>query len=260
MSEMLLYPGCAIPSKLPFVESAARYVLDTLGIQFSDFPGFTCCVEPVGLRSLGLETWMVAGARLHSIASKQDGSILTLCDGCTLSLNEVSEVLDSGGAETANEVLKEMGMNYARPAEVVGFLPLLHSELDSIVASSVRDTDLRFGIHPGCHGDHMAGGPEGAQRMLADIVEALGGEAVLPKAKVCCGGSLTSVNDEVARRVSQEALDEFSDADVLITSCPFCFLQFDTITRGKKVIHVAELVASCMGWDIDYMSHHRTRD
>ena len=260
MNEMLLYPGCAIPSKLPFVESAARFVLDKLEIPFADFPGFTCCVEPVGLRSLGLETWMVAGARLHTIATKREGPILTLCDGCTLSLQEVAEVLDSGSAEIANEVLKEMGMNYSGRAEVTGFLPLLHSRLDSIVASAVGKVDMRFGIHPGCHGDHMAGGREGAQRMLADVVEALGGEAVLPRTKVCCGGSLTSVNDDVAKGVSQEALDEFSDADALITSCPFCFLQFDTVTRGKKVIHVAELVASCLGWDVDYMSHHRTRD
>lgn len=209
---------------------------------------------------MGLETWMVAGARLHSIACKQEKPILTLCDGCTLSLREVSDVLDSGGADSANEVLKEMGMRYVNPAEVIGFLPLVHSELDSVVAGTVRQVDIGFGIHPGCHGDHMADGHDGAQRMLADIVEALGGEAVLPKRRVCCGGSLTSVNDEVAKSVSQEAIEEFSEADVLITSCPFCFLQFDTVARGKRVIHVAELVASCMGWDVDYMSHHRTRD
>ncbi len=259
MTDVLLYPGCAVPSKLPFVEAAARFVLQSLDIPHSDFPDFTCCVEPVGLRSIGLDTWLVAGARLHAIAGKNGNPVLTLCDGCTLSMRESGEMLDSGAAEAANDILKEIRLEYSRPAEVRGFLETIHSRLKDLEARAVKPMELRLGVHPGCHADHLCNG-KGAQAMLAEIIETMGGIAVCAAERVCCGGSLTSVNDEVARGVSQEALQAYGDADAIVTSCPFCFLQFDTVVRGKKVIHVAELVAEWLGWETDYMSHHRTRD
>ncbi len=260
MTEFYVYPGCAIPTKLPFVESAARFLLDSLGIAHEDFPDFTCCVEPVGLRSLGLETWLVSGARLHTIAERGGRAVLTLCDGCTLSLRESGELLDSSGKEHADPVLRELGMEYTGQAKVVGFLELVHSRLERIMELKRDDCGLRLGIHPGCHGSHLSGnGGGGADAMLTEIVEALGCEAVQAEGRVCCGGSLTSVNDDVSRKVSDEAVSAYPGAEALVTSCPFCFLQFDTVTRKVPVIHVAELVASCIGWEADHMSHHRTR-
>ncbi len=259
MNDPYLYPGCAIPAKLPFVEAAARFLLDALGIAHEDFPDFTCCVEPVGLRSLGLETWLVSGARLHAIAGRGGRSVLTLCDGCTLSLKESGELLDASGKGIAAPVLRELGMEYRGQAEVLGLMELLHSRLEDLKGLRSGDCKLRLGIHPGCHAEHLSENSGGASAMLAEIVEALGCEAVRARERVCCGGSLTSVNDEVSRKVSEEAVSSYPGVDALVTSCPFCFLQFDTVTRRIPVIHVAELAAGCLGWELDCLSHHRTR-
>ncbi|HIJ00568.1 MAG: heterodisulfide reductase subunit [Candidatus Methanomethylophilaceae archaeon] len=260
MTEFLLYTGCAIPTKLPFIEAATRFILKVLDIKHKDFPEFTCCVEPAGLRSLGLETWLVSGARIHAIGKRYGAPILTLCDGCNLSLRESAEILDSGHKKNVDSVLKEIGYVYEEGVKVVGLTELLHSRLEDLREKSVRRTDLRLGIHPGCHSIHLAM-KEGydAEEIFTDIVETLGGKAKRSEKRTCCGGSLISVNDTVAKGVSGEAINSYEGSDAIITSCPFCFMQFDTVMRRVPVIHIAELVAYCLGWDIDPLTYHHTK-
>ena len=258
MTDYLLYPGCAIPSKLPFIEAAGRFVLERLGMKTEDFPDFTCCVEPVGLRSIGFETWIVAGGRLHAIASRKGLPVLTMCDGCTLSLTESGEMLESGCSEGVNAVLRELGLRYQAPAVVFGVLDLLHSNLSKMEEMAVHKVAMKLALHPGCHGEHLHADGE-AKRMMAEIVTALGATVVSHADRFCCGGSLTSVNDTVAKGIGQETLLAYADSDAVLTSCPFCFLQFDTVVRAKPVMHLLEVVAIALGWDVDPLPFHRTR-
>ena len=260
--DFLLYPGCVIPSKLPYLEAAATFILERLDIQASPFPEFSCCFEPVGLRSLGPDTWLAACGRLHSLAAGR--VMLTLCDGCTLSLHESGRILSQGGEEAhaVQGLMRELNRRLEQVSEVVGLLELLHSRLDELKGALVNKQRKRLLIHPGCHCEHICREKgRSAVRMMEDIVIALGGQPVTPSEGLCCGGGLTSVNDDLARRIMEDALDgmESLGADAIITSCPFCFTQFDVIGRRLPVVHLAELSAWALGWDVDSASLHRTR-
>jgi len=258
--DILLYPGCVIPSKLPFLEAATLFVLEKMDLHTLNFPEFSCCFEPVGLRSLGPDTWLAACARLHSVAAGRP--ILTLCDGCNLSLYESAQLLETPPEmQNAQNLLRELNRELNQTSEVIGLLELLHSHLDDIKKLSIEPQSLRLLVHPGCHCEHVCRekGLSGVQ-MLADLVRALGGEAVILEEGLCCGGGLTSVNDELGRKIMKEALDHMSGkkADAIVTSCPFCFMQFDIIGRTIPVIHLAELAARAMGWSVDTAAYHRT--
>lgn len=258
--DILVYPGCVIPSKLPFLEAAALFVLERLGLRTLNFPEFSCCFEPVGLRSLGPDTWLGACARLHSVAAGRP--ILTLCDGCNLSLYESAQLLQSPEEmQNARNLLRELNRELEQTAEVIGFLELLHSQIELIKDLLTHPQAIRLVVHPGCHCEHVCGekGLSGVQ-MLADLVVALGGEAVTFEEGLCCGGGLTSVNDELGKKIMKNTLDRMSekDADAIVTSCPFCFTQFDLIGRTFPVIHLAELVARALGWSVDSSPYHRT--
>jgi heterodisulfide reductase subunit B len=96
--------------------------------------------------------------------------------------------------------------------------------------------------------------------MLSDIVKALGGRPMMLKDDLCCGGGLAGVDPELEKKVTQESLSAIRDSGAIavITSCPFCFFQFDMVGR-MTTLHVTELVASGMGWKEDAHRHHRTK-
>ena len=259
MSEFVLYAGCLIQSRLPFLEAAARFIFNKLGTGVDDMKGMTCCMEPVGLRSLGPGTWLNAGARIHSIASNR--KILTLCDGCNMSLSDAGKELstEKGKKEVAG-VMKELGRK-VRVTEVVGMLEFLHSRLDEIKKNIVTEIDFDLAVFPGCHCE-AACKLKGlsASDMLSDIVETLGGNAVRLKDNLCCGGGLAGVDAELERKVMNESISSARNtgAIAIVTSCPFCFLQFDMVGR-QTTLHITELVASGMGWQEDPHRHHRTK-
>jgi heterodisulfide reductase subunit B len=224
-----------------------------------DFEGFTCCMEPVGLRSLGPDTWRNVGARIHSIASGR--KILTLCDGCNMSLADAGrELSEKKGRDSVKDLMREAGRD-VNVAEVIGMLEFLHSRLNDIKKELVTRIDFNLAIFPGCHCE-AACKERGlsAADMLSDIVRTLGGTSTMLKDNLCCGGGLTGVDTELEKKVMNESISSIRDADAIavVTSCPFCFMQFDMVGR-QTTLHITELVASGMGWQENAHRHHRTK-
>ena len=257
MSDIVLYPGCLVRSRLPFLEAAARFILDKLNVNAEVPKGMTCCIEPVGLRSMGPDTWLGAGARIHSIASGR--RILTLCDGCNLSLAEAGETIGKR-MDAVSGTMKEIGRNVST-SEVIGILEFLHSRLPEIKRKLVAKTDFKLAVFPGCHCEaacKMKG--LSAKDMMSDIVKALGGTPVTVADDLCCGGGLAGVDTELEHKVMNASISSVkgTGAIAIMTSCPFCFLQFDLVGR-QTTLHVTELVASGMGWQENALRHHRTK-
>lgn len=57
-----LFPGCLISNRLPFLESSARFVFETLGVGVSDAE-WGCCPNPVGMKPVDIKTWNVLADR-----------------------------------------------------------------------------------------------------------------------------------------------------------------------------------------------------
>jgi heterodisulfide reductase subunit B len=259
MNEYVLYSGCLIQSRLPFLEAASRFIFDKLNVKVDDIEGFTCCMEPVGLRSMGPDTWLNVCARIHSIASER--KILTLCDGCNMSLSDAGKELSKPeGKDAVSGIMNEIGRNVS-VTEVVGMLEFLHSRLDQIKKNIVAKTNFNIAVFPGCHCEAACRSKGiSASKMLADIVKALGGNAIQLKENLCCGGGLAGVDAELEKKVMDESISSVREAGAIavITSCPFCFLQFDLIGR-QTTLHITELVASGMVWQENAHRHHRTK-
>ncbi|MCL1904839.1 MAG: heterodisulfide reductase-related iron-sulfur binding cluster [Methanomassiliicoccaceae archaeon] len=258
MSEYVLYPGCLVPSRLPFIEAASRFIFKKLNVNVDDMKGCTCCMEPVGLRSMGPETWRNVTARIHSIAGER--KILTLCDGCNMSLSDAAEELSAEHGRSLPGIMEEAG-HRTNLTEVVGILEFLHQRLDEIKKNLVTEIDFNIAVFPGCHCEaacKMKG--LSASDMLSDIVKTLGGKAVRLKENLCCGGGLAGVDTELERKVMHESITSIREADAIavVTSCPFCFLQFDMVGR-QTTLHITEMVASGMGWNEDPHRYHRTK-
>ena len=259
MNDLVLYPGCVIPSRLPFIESAVRFIIGKLNIDIDDMQDTTCCMEPVGLRSLSREGWFGVASRLHSVAAGK--TIVTLCDGCSVSLSECSERLQGPeGRDEAEKILATIDRSVS-VSEVKGLIEVLHENLGLIEKNVVKRQDLKLAIFPGCHCEHICSKKGlSANSMLFEIVKAIGAVPKYPRADLCCGGGLSMIDDTLSKAILSESVNSFkaTGADGVVTSCPFCFMQFDTVAR-YRTYHIAEVVAMAMGWGVDIKKFHRSQ-
>ncbi|MDD1746365.1 MAG: CoB--CoM heterodisulfide reductase iron-sulfur subunit B family protein [Methanomassiliicoccales archaeon] len=268
----LLYTGCLIPARLPYLEASSRLVLDKLGIEFEPFPSGTCCVEPIGLRSLGYDAWMTVVARMLSVAEVKGKDVLTLCNGCFMSFKEAAHQLeDQELREKVNERLAPIGRSYGGGVRVKHVLEILEefgsSRMESMVTAP--QSRLRIALHPGCHiirpSKVLRVDSPYSPRVLADIALRSGAEVVdneeWPR---CCGGGLAGVDDRISNAILQENVDSFrrAGANCILTPCPFCFVQFDLRQKsGLPVLYLSELVALAFGATADEigLKYHRIK-
>ena len=239
----VLFPGCTIQSRLPFIESAFRFIVKELGIDIKDLHGSTCCMEPVGLRSVNQDAWLSVNGRMHSIASGK--RIVTLCEGCDLSLSESAEMLKDN----------------MTVSDVAGSLQFLHENLNNIKKKIKTPMKMKTAAFPGCHCEYVCS-KKGtfAMRMMTDILSAIGSDPVRPAARnLCCGGGVTGIDQELDKRILSETVSSFkaAGADAAVTACPFCFMRFDMAAKFRTY-HIAEAVAIALGYD-DTTKYHLSK-
>ncbi len=78
--------GCVIPGRLPYLEVSARKTFEKLGIEISDQAKCSCCPDPTGTGLLDHQSWLVIGARNLCLYEESKSDIVSLCSGCTESL------------------------------------------------------------------------------------------------------------------------------------------------------------------------------
>ncbi len=271
MSEpYLLYSGCLIPTRLPFLERSSRFVLDRFGIDYEPFPDPTCCVEPIGLRSLGYDTWLAVAARMLSIAEKRGSKILTLCNGCYLSLKEAEHSLSERGVrEKVNLILEPTGHRYEGNAKVEHFVQLVHrvGEQRWSELAIHPQTRFHFAVHPGCHMVRPSQITKIDNPYSTHIIEDLArwsGARVVHSDEWprCCGGGLSGIDDRISSAILNDNIAKFKEAgaNAILTPCPFCFVQFDLKQQdGMPVLYLAELLALALGANADEIGlkyHH----
>lgn len=266
-----LFRGCLIPTRLPFLERSSLFVLDKMQVDYQPLPGATCCVEPIGLRSLAVDTWLVVAARLLSIAEENDRNILTLCNGCLISLKEAKHALKSQSMkDRVNEVLAGIGRRYTGKIDIIHLVDLIakkRTKLDELVVR--QGAGMRVAIHPGCHLVRPSKLTSYDQsyytRILSEIASSLGADVVAEEDwPNCCGGGVSSINEVLSSKVLDELINEFAaaGANCILTPCPFCFIQFDIRQKqGIPVLYFSEFLALALGASPEEigLGYHKTR-
>jgi len=265
-----LFVGCTGAYKLPHLEAATRYVMDSLGIYPVDLP-FSCCPDPNGVHSYSSELWYTLAARNLAIAEEQALDIVTLCNGCYATLKHCRELLnnDSGLQKRIDDRLKSVGRHYTGQSRVLHFYQLLYEQvgydrLQQLVVKPLHD--LRIAVHYGCHSlrPKQMNPPENSEHpqwLWQFVDQVLGAETVhyLDESQ-CCGAGLREMDQDTALALTRRKIEQIEemDANALLVPCPSCYLQFDVGQRllmrsdnngitGTAVFYQTELLAIAMG-------------
>ena len=262
------FPGCMIPLRLPYMETAARKVLGFLGVELLDMPNFSCCGDPISFQSLDRDTWFVLATRNLCIAEEMRSDILTLCSGCyeTLKTANVTLKKDVRLRERVNKTLSEVGREFKGTIEVKNLL----EALQDVGADKIRDQvnkplrDIRVAAHYGCHlvrPSDVLNFDDPMRPVIFDrFIELTGAESVpYLKKMLCCGAGLRMVDMKEALKLVEMKLGyiEGAEADCITVLCPYCMIQYDLTQRMIKredggnfqipVIYYPELLCLAMG-------------
>ncbi|MBD3352546.1 MAG: hypothetical protein GF364_13745 [Candidatus Lokiarchaeota archaeon] len=280
--QALLFAGCTISNRLPFLEKSARLVFKDLGIEFIDAP-FTCCPDPVGVQAISEKTWLTLGARNLCLAEQEKKKIISLCNGCSETLIGVKSCLDHD-KESLNEVkkvLSKKGYDYKGTSETFHFI---RSLIEDVGIGKIKEKvkrplkGLKCATHTGCHymrpSDWIKWDDPLEPKYLDVLVNAVGAEALDYEEKMlCCGAGVDRTNNEVGLEVAHRKYKGATEADAncLVVNCPACFQQFENTQRdvSKKyeekykipVFYITELIALAFGYNPEDLGlrYHRNR-
>lgn len=275
------FPGCMIQLRLPYMEQAARKLLDLLDIEVLEMPGATCCGDPISFQSLGRDPWLAVAARNLSIAEEMGKDVLTLCSGCyeTLKTANVKLKEEKPLRDYVNGVLSKLGREFKGTVEVKNLLEALEDAgEDKIEDGVVRPLKgLRVATHIGCHlvrPSDILGFDDPIRPVVFDrFVDLAGAESVPYVQKMlCCGAGLRMVEAKKSARLVEMKLEHVAeaDADCIAVLCPFCMIQYDVTQRTVKrsdggdfripVLYYPELLCLAMGVQPEELGleHHRT--
>ncbi|MBD3351734.1 MAG: CoB--CoM heterodisulfide reductase subunit B [Candidatus Lokiarchaeota archaeon] len=278
--EKLLFPGCMIGNRIPFIEASARKVFDKLGVKVLDAP-FGCCPDPVGFQSTDKESWLALGARNLCIAEEQGKSIVSLCNGCTQTLTAVNQKLkhDAHKKSKVNSMLNSVGKEFKGTIDVYHFVRLLKEEVG---INKIKETvtnplkGLKIACHTGCHysrpSEIMQYDDPFEPKVLRELVAATGAEVIdYEEEALCCGVGAGNAEEDVGLLVLKRKMDSIvkSGADYIAVICPSCFQQMDGNQRNlqKKfeqeydipILYLTEILALAMGYTYDDLNLRRHR-
>lgn len=233
-----LFLGCTIPAREPGYEMSARRVAKSLGIDFVDMDGASCC-GTIPIESLSFMFSTAIGAYNICLAEEMGYDIVTLCSGCFQLLRKVNVLLkeDKELRMKINKVLSKVGKEYRGISVVRNFLEVLYYNIgiEKIKEHVSRPlTDLKVATYHGCHllspSSTLKFDDPINPHIFDDLVEATGAKSVLYKNKFeCCGGLLRGISDELGLSIARNKFLSIlqAKADCITTVCPFCFIQFE---------------------------------
>lgn len=263
------FPGCASKDLAKECDLATRLAMEVLEIKLVDIPEFSCCGAGV-LKEENRNLNLALNARNFVFAERKKLDIMTICATCLGNLRQDLLILKENEEERikANDVLAKCELEFTGKTDVKHLLWVLLEDygLEKIKTKIKKPLKgLKIAGFYGCHllrpektvGDHQN---EFFPRMLEDLIAVLGGESVvLPERTECCGFHISLIKPKTSALMSGEFLSQAKkfDADVIVTTCPFCQMQFDMFAKkseklfqtkfGIPILHLSQLLGLALG-------------
>lgn len=234
------FPGCQLAPRLPAYDRSIRAVMAVLEIDLYESEA-NCCGYPV--RHVDFTAAMLCAARVLALAARKGLAIMTPCKCCYGNLKQVQYWMRREAAlrHRIEELLRPQGLTWSDNVVVRHLLNALTEDvgLGAIAAKVTQPLQgLKTAAHYGCHalrpGDVTQFDHPTAPVIFEQVIEATGAGCVQwPLRLECCGNPLWEKNNELSlalmRRKLADALE--AGAQVLVTACTYCQIQFDEVRR-----------------------------
>jgi len=264
------YPGCSLEGASRPYDRSLRLVMAALGQELAEIPDWNCCGATMYM-SVKETVALSLSARNLALAERAGQSTLVApCSACYTTLLKAQRTLSELPQlrRQVDEALAEAGLSYNLTVKVRHPLDVIVNDIGvgAVVRKARRRLDgLRIAPYYGCQ--IVRPGPAFDDpdwpTSMDDLFTSLGAECVyFPDRVRCCGGMLMTTHPEVGRALTRRLLDCAlrAGADVVVTTCPLCQINLETIQDGGTTIPVVfftQLLGLALGSSFEEMDLHR---
>jgi len=227
--DVLYFTGCMGAYRTPEIANSTIKLLESVNADFVLSPEEVCCGSVLLRTGRIREAKEVARRNLEVIRRFNVKTVVFSCAGCYRTFKE----------------------DYPK---LVGELPFEVMHITEFLQRHelpIKKTRKTVTYHDPCHlGRHV-----GIYDPPRELIKVSGAELIEMKrskanAKCCgAGGGVRSAFGELSRAIGKRRIEEAlqTDAEVLLSACPFCVYHLKECSDGKmKVMDISEFLADCL--------------
>jgi heterodisulfide reductase subunit B len=258
------YPGCSLTGTASEYDASVRLVLERLGVELAEIPGWTCCGASAAPAVSALLALALPARNLALAERDLPGcDVLAPCSACYLNLLTARQEArrDHRLHARVQEALEGEHLPWANAAPVRHLLDVLANDIGParIAAAAERPlAGLVLAPYYGCQTLRPYAAfddPEHPTSMDA-VLRAAGAEVLeWDKGARCCGASLSTTRRQAALPRIAEILRAAAGADAVVTVCPMCQMNLEAFQRQAglpgpvAVLYLSQVLGLAMGLD-----------
>ncbi len=211
-----LFLGCSVNYLMPSITEALIDLLLKANFEII-IPKQSCCGAPLLAAGFKEEMLSLALKNVNIYKSFQIDGVITPCPTC-------AHFLGFHYKELTGEDIK-----------ILNFADLFDNS-DNIFQEIKSHSQIYF--HVSCHSSNYIKDTD----KIAEIIKKQG--VSLEKKEGCCGfaGLFSFFFEKESMDILRKKVLEYEKADMVISSCPNCIVQFKYAMRNKKVMHYIEFI------------------
>ncbi len=224
VSKMIYFRGCVAREKLNNIADATEKILKHAGIDYKVLENETCCGSFLLRTGFTSDAKEVMKNTLNEIGEEK---IITSCAGCYKTFKkDYKEIL---GVELDVVHTSQLFNDLIKKGKI---MPLF---LDKTVT-----------YHDPCHlGRHLEE-YDTPREILDNISNLVEMERNKEKSRCCgAGGGVRAAFPEITENIAKMRIKDAEDveAEIIVTSCPFCILNLRSVSNDyKKILDLSEII------------------
>jgi len=220
-AKYVYFPGCVASYRQKDVFDATIKILDMIGVDYEIPEGLACCGSVLMRTGHEEEFEAIKEKNLKLLKGK---NIITSCAGCYATLKA------------------DYGLDVNHITDII------KENIDKLPLKEIKKKVM---YHDPCH----LGRKFDYYDIPREIIEAIPGVELIPfdeekENSQCCGagGGVKSARPEIANDLAQKRMDEAKEknADVVLSSCPFCELNLADNNNDIPVMDILNLLMEAM--------------
>jgi glycolate oxidase iron-sulfur subunit len=219
-----VFIGCTANYIYPATGMALAVSLNSLGYDVIIPKGETCCGAP--LLSMGLEdeARYMAEKNADIFKKLRIDHVISLCPTCVHFIK--------------NEYKRLIGDSIEIAVDASEFFSSQKQSLNP------KKSALKIIYHDPCHAIYNLN----IRNEPRTILQNLGYSLIEPKERGCCGfaGTFSLLYQRLSQDMLELRVDNYREADMVVTSCPNCVLQLKSRIKDKPVKHIVEIIKEAL--------------
>ncbi len=209
-----LFLGCSTNYIMPSLTESLVRLLSNENYEII-IPTQNCCGAPLLSNGFKEETLKIAKKNIATYKSFNIDGVITPCPTCAYFIESIYKEItgESINVIQISDLIENLPVNYTSESKI-----FFHESCHS--SNYIKETDK-----------------------IIDLLSKLGFHNIQRKSG-CCGfaGTFSFLFEKESMDILQKKVLEYEKADMIITSCPNCIMQFKFTMKDKKIFHYLEII------------------